>query len=863
MKTRVLFALLALFALNVFAADYPQLKTNAEKLFADGSYARSHELYVQAQAMTNLTTDDARWASFRNADTQWRAQTATDNADTTQLEAARDSLEKQIRDLTREEQHDRVWVEVQESLGDYYWTRRNNNDWNNAWPHYQAALDWWAGTADIETARARYLAIIWRMAHPPHVEQYYNYGAWGNLIPQQLLENALKVAQTDEDKAHAHYLVAMNLRQAGDPESRARTTEEFAAAIKLGKKTDWYDDALFNYANWMETQGKVIPLANNGWRVEPDYVKALELYRRFTNEFAKGDSRYWEQAKNQIHGITEEQVGISVGNIFLPDSEIQYNLNWRNVKKIRLALYAVDLNQAVDFPTGTKESSDWLHSIKLATQPKIKSWERDTKDDGKFQPGNETVRLEKLKPGAYIIEARANGHSERDLILVSDATVVLKNSGKQALVYVCNALNGAPLKNSRVKLWTRWWEDNQWQATSETKDTDTNGIAVFEVKHARNNNNVDLFASATSGDRQAFGQSNSYWYDQESGSWKIYAFTDRPAYRPQETVNWKFIARHYNGSVYSTPADNTVEFEILDPRGSKVKEDKVKLNGFGSAWGTLDLTDKMPLGEYQIQFWDEGRKNEIGSATLFRLEEYKLPEFKVSVNTPEETNSDHVVQHKAFKLGDTVEAEITAEYYFGGPVANAEVEVFVHQSPFWHSWHTPRDYPWFYTDMDSNSPYNRYGRGYGGDQIIKQETIKTDAEGKAHVSFETPQGSGQDFEYRIEARVTDASRREITADGTVRVTQQRYYVDATATHNLYRPQDKVTVDIHAQDANDQPVQTEGAATVTRDYWYEVWLAPDGREVKGEELMRLQTKETIWPPRPTKPNLPGWTLKFQG
>ncbi|HEX4342457.1 MAG TPA: alpha-2-macroglobulin family protein, partial [Verrucomicrobiae bacterium] len=108
-----------------------------------------------------------------------------------------------------------------------------------------------------------------------------------------------------------------------------------------------------------------------------------------------------------------------------------------------------------------------------------------------------------------------------------------------------------------------------------------------------------------------------------------------------------------------------------------------------------------------------------------------------------------------------------------------------------------------------------------------------------------------------------ASRREITADGTVRVTQQRYYVDATATHNLYRPQDKVTVDLHAQDANDQPVQTEGTVTLTRDYWYEVWLAPDGHEVKGEELMRLQAKETIWPPRPTKPNLPGWTLKFQG
>ena len=86
-----------------------------------------------------------------------------DRADTTKLDEARNELEKQIRDLTREDQHDRVWAEVQESLGDFSWTRRNYNNWGEAWPHYQAALDWWAGAADIELARERYLED--RLAH--------------------------------------------------------------------------------------------------------------------------------------------------------------------------------------------------------------------------------------------------------------------------------------------------------------------------------------------------------------------------------------------------------------------------------------------------------------------------------------------------------------------------------------------------------------------------------------------------------------------------------------------------------------------------------------------------------------------------
>ena len=120
---------------------------------------------------------------------------------------------------------------------------------------------------------------------------------------------------------------------------------------------------------------------------------------------------------------------------------------------------------------------------------------------------------------------------------------------------------------------------------------------------------------------------------------------------------------------------------------------------------------------------------------------------------------------------------------------------------------------------------------------MKRETLKTDATGKAVLTFETPRNSQQDYEYRIEARVTDASRREIVGSDTVRVTRQPYYVYPRPKHNLHRPQDKVAIDIKALDANDRPVQAEGRVKVTRDYWYEIWLDPEGREVQGEELSR--------------------------
>ena len=201
------------------------------------------------------------------------------------------------------------------------------------------------------------------------------------------------------------------------------------------------------------------------------------------------------------------------------------------------------------------------------------------------------------------------------------------------------------------------------------------------------------------------------------------------------------------------------------------------------------------------------------------------------MKTPEENG-----QKKSFRLGEKVEVNIQADYYFGGPVGNATVEVVVYQNPFYHYWYPRRDYPWYYEDIDQQQQY-RYYRGQG--QVIKRETIKTDSTGKAALTFDTPRENyNQDFEYRIEARVTDSSRREITASDTVRVTRQRYYVYPRAQQNIYRPKDKITVDIKALDANEQPVTTEGTVKVTRDYWWEVWVDPTGREIKGEELRLL-------------------------
>ena len=859
MKTIILsISAFAFLLFNAIAqqSDYSQLRNDAETQYAQGSYARANELYSKVDK-SKLSAAEVRWVEFRLADTSWRAQAGTQTSDTTRFEQAQKQLEELIRVADKE--HDIIWAEAHESLGDFFW-RRGQMNWGMAWSHYQPALDWWAGQRDIERARDRYLKIVFKAAEPRNADEYYFYTYYGNYIPLDILENALKISTSANEKSHLNFLLAMTMRYAGgDYYARYRVPDEFEEALKAGKQSPWYDDALFYYAEWMNNSGTIQQLEDGQLQERPDYVKALELYRRLLREFTKGETRYYDQARDQIKTITEPTLSVAVSNIFLPDSEIQFTLNSRNIRRVDFNLYKFDMTRDVrfikeeDLEEGDGESAPWVQRIPTAGRAPVKSWSKDLKDEPAHEQFSEQTRIQgKLPVGAYLLEARSGSLSARDMILVSDTTLILKSAGSQALVFFTDAMSGAPIANASVALWESFYVNDRMRWRRLRQTTDTDGLARFALR--TNSADHTLFATAASNDRQSFASGYSSRYS-ESDGWRIYAFTDRPAYRPKETMQWKFIARQSKNGAYSTPAHAVVEYQINDPRGTKLTEGTSTLNEFGSAWGSLELGDQLPLGEYTVYFWDQGRKNSIGNAKLFRLEEYKLPEFKVQVKTPEEAG-----KKKAFRLGEKVEVEIQADYYFGGPVSSASVEAVVYQLPFYHHWYPHRDYAWYYDDFEQQR-YNYYGRGQG--TVVKRETIKTDANGKAKLTFDTPRENyNQDYEYRVEARVVDSSRREIIASDSVRVTRQRYYVYPRPERNIYRPKEKVSVDIKALDANEQPIQTEGTVKVTRDYWWEVWIDPRGREVQGEELRQLRERSAQFPPLPVKGQRP-WRLKFLG
>ena len=144
-------------------------------------------------------------------------------------------------------------------------------------------------------------------------------------------------------------------------------------------------------------------------------------------------------------------------------------------------------------------------------------------------------------------------------------------------------------------------------------------------------------------------------------------------------------------------------------------------------------------------------------------------------------------------MGDTINAEVRADYYFGAPVADAAVEYYVTREPAYYFGDNTTD------DWDADLPstpgsdsmvWNDYG--YGEGEVVISGKGRTNDAGSLQLSLpsivaeeqqEKPaQGFAEDetqnWQYVIHATVTDASKRSEDGTADTLVTQGDLYLES-------------------------------------------------------------------------------------
>ena len=116
---------------------------------------------------------------------------------------------------------------------------------------------------------------------------------------------------------------------------------------------------------------------------------------------------------------------------------------------------------------------------------------------------------------------------------------------------------------------------------------------------------------------------------QEETDWQAQVLTDRSAFRPGETLNFKAILyRDYrSGKMDAAPAGESVKVVLADAANKDVQTLVLTTNEYGSVAGRFDIPGDRRNGEWRITVFAGGH---AVNAKWFTVDEFKLPEFSVS-----------------------------------------------------------------------------------------------------------------------------------------------------------------------------------------------------------------------------------------
>ena len=379
--------------------------------------------------------------------------------------------------------------------------------------------------------------------------------------------------------------------------------------------------------------------------------------------------------------------------------------------------------------------------------------------------------------GLYLVEVANRELRAYTLLMVTDLALVSKTAPGQVLLFVVRRDSGTPVPGATAVVFNNHEE-------LARGSTDASGVFQSTFKEIKVDNSIMV---ATAGqDVAATSVEPFFFMDTSATDYVGYIYTDRPVYRPTHQVDFKGILRARMGGRFSLDVPGPVTVEVTDANQKTIYQQKLALSPFGSFHGTLTLGPLAALGMYGITA-HIGDKNVYGS---FEVQEYKKPEYEVAVSTDK----------ARYLQGETIQGTISARYYFGAPVSGGHVKYSIFRSnymfPYWRIL-------WGEEELEGDEAEGN--TDYFG-QEISQGTGQLDADGVMHVTLPTEiDKQKQDYRYRIEAHVTDASNREITGGHGVTVTYSTVVVLVETDRYVYAPGQQADVIVHTLDYDSNPV----------------------------------------------------------
>ncbi len=363
--------------------------------------------------------------------------------------------------------------------------------------------------------------------------------------------------------------------------------------------------------------------------------------------------------------------------------------------------YHLDLIDFVKlYPRDRSRSSSGILDIPIPAQNKLAAvWSNSSRRDvGEERFVNETTLPSDLEPGLYVVNASIGKILyDQMFVVLSRHTLVVKDNGRKLTAWVTDP-NGKAVEKAEIRVYNTRGEkvregqsDENGLYTISMPDGDTAMLVSARVRERGKPDDVTI-----AGLNFTTNANDQAWWFSDYSSWLsdnsflnhddpaldlpkgqpvlAYIYTERPIYKPGQTVNFKAILRQDNDMRYSLPETGTpVMVRIQDTRKNNLHTFTLMTSDFGSVNGNFMIPEGAMLGRYTI----EVEINGIAASQSFRVEDYHNPDFQVSITSLQPEKQNRYVR------GEDVKVQVHVAYYFGEPVAGAglSVETFYGYSP--------------------------------------------------------------------------------------------------------------------------------------------------------------------------------------
>ncbi|MEJ5311191.1 MAG: Ig-like domain-containing protein [Anaerolineae bacterium] len=500
---------------------------------------------------------------------------------------------------------------------------------------------------------------------------------------------------------------------------------------------------------------------------------------------------------------------------------------YRNVSRLDAELYRLSVEDFTRFYD--YRNYDFRNNFHPPAADLVRRWSVSV------DPPRNTARLirldmvdaggDQLPPGIYFLQLTAPEVWQYDsyarpaqhVFIRSHINLTMKQTRTEALVWATDLATGEPVPNLPIRF---KGQDLDWHSEGQT---DSDGVYLSAARDETELWDSYFAFSGQPGDADFAVAFNAWdsgirpWdfdvsADYGSGHYAGYLYTDRPIYRPGQTVYFKGIVRADDDANYTIPADlRELTVRVDDPQGKELYNERLTLSDMGTLFGELTLDEAAPLGTYYIQMQEPDLGFYTGAS--FTLAEYRKPEFQVTVTTDRD----------AYLNGETIRAVVEASYYFGGAVANARVNWNVLSADYGFNYQCPRGekcpyYSW--TDYD----WERERGGYGsyGRLVASGETV-TDEQGR--VVIDIPADIAEELTSRrftIEANVTDINDQYVSNRTTTIVHKGEFYIGLAPQGRIAKAGEARGVDILTVDWDSAPVAAGELEVVFMEHrWYNV------------------------------------------